>query len=358
MSVNIIPQEAFNKVVDGRQVALINLSNSLGTVVQITNYGARIVSFLVKDSNGKTRDIVIGHDSIDGYLNSTERYFNAVIGRFANRIAGGKFVLEDAPLQVSVNNGPNHLHGGPKGLHEQVWTVEKHAGNKVKLRCILPDGQDGYPGNLEVTVKYLLTEKNELVIDYLAKTDKTTVVNLTNHAFFNLGEHHGQDVLGSKLLVAASAYTPFDANLIPTGNIEDVKNTPFDFTSFKAIGQDIAADNDQLKIARGYDNNFVLDGYPSKDYAPFFAAALTNHATGLRLEVSTTEPGLQVYTGNFLEGKDTGKGGVKYTKHTAVCLETQHFPDSPNKPTFPSVVLRAGDEYKSCTIYKISADEA
>jgi len=356
MAADLIPQEAFDKVVNGRRVTLINLTNSLGTVVQITNYGARIVSFLVKDRSGKTRDIVIGHGSIDGYLNSKERFFNAVIGRYANRIAGGTFLLDGKKQQVTVNNGINHLHGGNQGLNEQVWEVVKLSSSRAKLSCVLKDGLDGYKGNLEVTVKYFLTEKNEFVIDYLAKCDQNTVINLTNHAFFNLCEDHTKTILSNKLFIAASAFTPLNGNMIPNGRKENVKNTPFDFTSFKAIGKDIGADEPMLKTARGYDLNYVLDGYPAKDGAPFFAATLIEPSTGLRLEIYTDQPGLQLYTGNFLEGKDTGKGGVCYKEHTAVCLETQHFPDSPNRPRFPSVYLAKGEEFKSCTIYKVSAD--
>ena len=356
MTASLISQEAFNKVIDGRQVALITLSNSLGTTVQISNYGARIISFLVKDASGELRDIVIGPSSLEGYLNAKERYFNAIIGRYAGRIARGSFALGGTPQQVTVNNGGNHLHGGPHGLHEQVWEVLKHASNKIKLRCVLPDGHEGFAGNLEVTVKYLLTEQNELVIDYLAKSDKDTVINLTNHAFFNLNKTHSETILDNKLLIGSSEYLAVDANAIPTGEIKDVKNTPFDFTSFKAIGKDIKADNEQLKTARGYDVTFPLEAYPSKDGTSFFAAALTAPSTGLRLEVLTTEPSVHLYTGNFLEGADLGKDNIPCAKHSAVCLETQHFPDSPNKISFPSVLLKAGEEFKSCTVYRVSAD--
>ncbi len=356
MTAALISQEVFNKVIDGRQVALINLSNSLGTTVQISNYGARIISFLTKDASGELRDIVIGPSSLDAYLNAKERYFNAVIGRYAGRIARGSFMLGGKPQQVTVNNGGNHLHGGPRGLHEQVWEVVKHASNKIKLRCVLSDGHEGFAGSLEVTVKYLLTEQNELVIDYLAKSDKDTVVNLTNHAFFNLNKTHGEGIFDNKLLVASSKYLVLDSNAIPTGEIKDVKNTPFDFTSFKAIGQHINAQDEQLKNARGYDVTFPLESYPSKDGAPFFAAALTSPSTGLRLEVLTTEPSIHLYTGNFLEGADCGKNNIPCAKHSAVCLEAQHFPDSPNKTAFPSVLLKAGEEFKSCTVYRVSAD--
>lgn len=356
MAATLISQETFNKVIDGRQVALINISNSLGTTVQISNYGARIISFLVKDASGELRDIVIGPSSLDSYIAAKERYFNAIIGRYAGRIAHGSFALGDKPQQVTVNNGGNHLHGGPHGLHEQVWEIAKHASNKIKLRCVLPDGHEGFSGNLEVTVKYLLTEQNELVIDYLAKSDKDTVINLTNHAFFNLNKSHSEGIADNKLLVASSKYLVVDANAIPTGEAKEVKNTPFDFTSFKTIGQDINSSDAQLKNARGYDVTFPLEGYPAKDGAPFFAAALTSPSTGLRLEVSTTEPSIHLYTGNFLEGADFGKNNVPCAKHSAVCLEAQHFPDSPNKKTFPSVLLKAGEEFKSCTVYKVSAD--
>lgn len=356
MKGHIIPQESFNKVIDGRQVALINLSNAKGTVVQITNYGARIVSFFVKDSKGDMVDIVLGHADINGYIGSKERYLNAVIGRYANRISGGKFLLNGRDFKVSSNNGLHHLHGGAHGLNECVWEISSHTENKIKMHCILKDGEDGFPGELDVTVKYLLTNDNELVIDYLAKSNKDTVINLTNHAFFNLGEKHETDILKHKLMISASSYTPADEESIPTGEISPVKNTVFDFTSFKEIGADITADNAQLKSARGYDHNFVLDNYPSRDGSPAFAAAVTNPETGIRLEVFTTEPGLHFYSGNFLAGKDRGKYGVVYPARSAFCLETQHFPDSPNKLNFPSTVLKAGEEFKSSTVYKVSVD--
>lgn len=356
MTATLILQENFNKVIDGRQVALINLSNSLGTTVQISNYGARIISFLIKDASGEMRDIVIGPSSLEGYINAKERYFNAVIGRYAGRIARGSFTLGGIQQQVTVNNGGNHLHGGPRGLHEQVWEVLKHSSNKIKMHCVLPDGHEGFPGKLEVTVKYLLTEHDELVIDYLAKTDKDTVINLTNHAFFNLNKTHAEEISDNKLFVASSKYLVVDGSAIPTGEVKSVKNTPFDFSSFKSIGQDMSAKNEQLKNARGYDVTFPLDAYPSKDGATLFAAALTSPSTGLRLEVLTTEPSVHLYTGNFLEGADCGKNNIPCAKHTAVCLEAQHFPDSPNKTSFPSVVLKAGEEFKSCTVYRVSAD--
>jgi aldose 1-epimerase len=220
------------------------------------------------------------------------------------------------------------------------------------MHCVLPDGHEGFPGKLEVTVKYLLTEQNELVIDYLAKSDKDTVINLTNHAFFNLNKTHSETILDNKLLIGSSEYLAVDANAIPTGEIKDVKNTPFDFTSFKAIGKDIKEDNEQLKNARGYDVTFPLEAYPSKDGTSFFAAALTAPSTGLRLEILTTEPSVHLYTGNFLEGADLGKDNIPCAKHSAVCLETQHFPDSPNQKNFPTTTLNPGETYSHLCIYK------
>jgi aldose 1-epimerase len=352
MDSKIIPREKFDEVVNLHHVDLVTLTNSLGTVVQITNYGARIVTFLVKDALGEVRDIVLGHDRIESYINSSERYFNAAIGRYANRIDNGKITIDGKEYQLSRNSGSNCLHGGFKGLNETIWEIAGTKKNKVKMRCELEDGSDGFPGNLEVEMKYILTDENELVMEYYAKSDKDTVINLTNHAFFNLGTSHENTVLNHRLLVDATLYTPVDSNMIPTGEERPVKDTVFDFSIYKDLGKDISSDI--LKPTKGYDHNFILDNYPSRNGAPVFAASLICSETRLKLEVSTTEPGLQVYTGNFLNNKDTGKGGVKYKPHCAVCLETQHYPDSPNKPDFPSTLLKEGEEFFSSTVYKVS----
>lgn len=355
MDSRLIPQESFDSVVDLRPVELVTLTNSLGTTVQITNFGARVVSFFVKDASGYYRDIVIGHESIDSYTDSKERYFNAVIGRYANRIAGGQFSINGKEYKTTINSGSNTLHGGVQGLNELVWEIITVKKNKVRMECTLEDGEDGFPGKLNIAVRYLLNDDNELVVEYFAKSDEDTVINITNHMFFNLGASHENNILNHKLLIDACQYTPIDENMIPTGEILPVEGTVFDFTEFKEIGKDI--NSDALKATLGYDHNFVLNNYPSRNGAPVFAASVIAPDTGLRMDISTTEPGLQLYTGNFLNGSDKGKCGVVYKEYGAFCLETQHFPDSPNKEDFPSTVLEAGEDFYSSTIYKITAEE-
>ncbi len=352
-----IAKKEFAAKLSGARVKLITLKNKKGCAAQLTNYGARIVAFLVKDKDGQRRDIVIGHKNIKDYLNSGERYFNATVGRYANRIARGSFAIGKNKYKVTVNNGPNHLHGGLFGLNEVVWDILKVTKKSVKFACALPDGLDGYPADILITADYVLTEENALKIKYRALADKDTIVNITNHAFFNLGKNHKEDVLDTILEIAADKFTPTDKTSIPIGVLQTVKSTPFDFTKPKTIGRDIKVKNVQLKQARGYDHNFVLSNWRKGAEKSFFAARAFNPHTGVSLEVYTTACGLQLYTGNFL-GSDVGKGGVRYAPYGAFCLEAQFFPDSPNKKHFPSPLLKAGSLYETEIIYQARAVKA
>jgi len=347
MENKLIPQHNFETKIEDSKTELVTLSNRNGVVVQITNYGARIVSFIVKDAGGIPRDIIAGPATIADYLSTKERYFNAVIGRYAGRIANGAFTLDEQTYKTTQNDGPNTLHGG-RGTHDLLWEITARKKDKLRLECVLEDGQDGFPGRLEIAASYILTDENELSIEYFARSDKDTVINLTNHAFFNLG---APDILGHRLMIDAASYTPLNNARIPTGDLAPVKNTVFDFRQFKEIGKDIK--DIALKPTKGYDHNFVLDNYPSRNGEPFFAAAVKCPQTGLCLEVRTLEPGLQLYTGNYLSGKDLGKEAAKYPQYSALCLETQHFPDSPNHPDFPTTTLKEGEEFYSRSIYKV-----
>ena len=344
-----IQKSVFGKMPDGTTVDLYTLSNSKGVAVKITSYGALITELWVPDRNGKLGNVVLGFDNFDQYLKG-HPFFGAIAGRVANRIAKGKFTLDGKEYTLAINNGPNHLHGGLKGFDKYVWKaepIESKDGVSVKFTHISPDGDEGYPGNLTVTVVYTLTEKNELKIDYTATTDKATPVNLTNHSYFNLAE--SGDVLGHELMLVAKNFTPADDTLIPTGEIKSVKGTPLDFTKPTPIGAHIG---EVMAFAKGYDHNFVLD---SAGRRLALAARVHEPKTGRVMEVSTTEPGVQLYIGNHLDGKLTGVGGVVYKQHSGFCLETQHFPDSINHPNFPSVVLRPGQTFKSETVFRFSA---
>jgi aldose 1-epimerase len=309
-------------------------------------YGATLVSLEVPDRTGRPGDIVLGYDTLDGYIKNNP-YFGSTVGRYGNRIAKGRFTLDGATYQLATNNGENHLHGGTKGVDKVVWKAESVRGDGevgVKFSYLSKDGEEGYPGNLNITVVYTLTNDNELKISYEATTDKATPVNLTHHSYFNLAGEG--DVLAHELTINADAYTPVDAGLIPTGEIRPVKDSPFDFTTPHTIGERIA------QVEGGYDHNFVLrSGGGKMDVA----VQAVEPKSGRVMEISTTEPGLQFYSGNFLDGTITAKGGKAYLKHYGFCLETQHFPDSPNKPNFPSTILRPGAVYKSLTIHKFSA---
>jgi len=339
---------------DGKQVNLYTLKNTKGMIVQLTNYGGKIVSILVPDRNGRISDINLGYESADAYINGTAS-LGATMGRYANRIAGGQFELNGQKYKLPKNNGENTIHGGTKGYRFVVWDGIRLSASSVQLTYASPDGEQGFPGNLVLEVVYTVTEDNELKLKYSATTDKPTVINFTNHAFFNLkGEGQG-DVMDHVLWVNAKQFTPTDEAAIPTGEFRDVKGTPFDFTSPKPLGQDINVANEQLTFGGGYDHNFVLD--KTKDEL-ILAAKLSEPQSGRVMEVYTTEPGMQVYTANSLTGKgtDIGKGGKAYGSRSAVCLETQHFPDSPHHPNFPTTTLNPGEKYQSTTVYRFSTE--
>jgi len=344
-----ISEQAWGQTREGTPVKLYTLTNRNGAVVKITNYGAIITELHVPDRAGKLTNVVLGFDNLEQYLQGHPG-FGAVIGRVANRIAKARFVLEGQEYQLAANNGPNHIHGGLKSFDKVVWESKplpsKPNAAAVQFTYLSKDGEEGYPGNLSVAVIYTLTVDNELRIDYHATTDKTTILNLTNHSYFNLAG--SGDVLGHELLIHADRYTPSDAELIPTGEIAPVKGTPLDFTQPALIGDRIA----QLKPSPGgYDHNYVLN-HGGTNLA--LAARAFDPASGRVLEVSTTEPGVKLYTGNFLDGRLTGVGGVTYGRHSGFCLETQHYPDSINKPNFPSTVLRPGQTFQSTTVFKFS----
>ena len=342
-----IQKQSYGRLADGLEVEVYTLTNSYGLRARIMTYGATLISLEVPDRNGQLADIVLGHDSLKGYLDPDRNpYFGSIVGRYGNRIARGKFTLDGIEYRLATNNGENHLHGGIKGFDKVLWTAEpvrEEGAVGVKLSYLSRDGEEGYPGNLSTTVIYWLTEANELRISYEAETDKPTPVNLTHHSYFNLAGQGEGDILGHELTLNASHFTPVDEGLIPTGEIRPVEGTAWDFTRPKAIGAEIAA------VPGGYDHNFALrDGQgPLK-----LAARVLEPSSGRVMEIYTTEPGIQFYTGNFLDGSIIGKSGKVHQKHYAFCLETQHFPDSPNKPSFPSTILRPGEKYTSLTIYK------
>ncbi|WP_426058162.1 aldose epimerase family protein [Hymenobacter sp. B1770] len=339
----------FGKSADGTEVQLFTLRNASGAKATITNFGGILTSLMVPDKDGKMGDVVLGFDNVSGYQSAeylkSGPYFGALIGRYGNRIKGGKFTLDGKTYTLAKNNGPNTLHGGKVGFDKVIWQAEPGTsadGQSLKLTYLSKDGEEGYPGNLNVTVVYTLTNDNALKIDYTATTDKATPINLTNHAYFNLNHGAGKDILGHEVTIPADRYTVVDATLIPTGELRPVKGTPFDFTTPHAIGERIA------QVPGGYDHNWVLNG-EGKQHA---AATVYEPVSGRTMEVTTDEPGIQFYTGNFLDGTLTGKGGTTYGKHAGFCLETQHFPDSPNQPKFPNTVLKPGETFQSTSIYK------
>ena len=335
-------------------VEAYTLTNVNGLEMRVITYGGIITSLRVPDRSGRFDDIVLGFDTIDGYLEAT-RYFGALIGRYGNRIASGQFTLEGRTITLATNNGPNHLHGGVKGFDKVLWNAlpaESGEGVGLTLTRRSPDGEEGYPGTLQVSVRYLLTDRNELAIDYRATTDKPTPVNLTQHSYFNLAADD-RDILGHQLMLNASRYTPVDATLIPTGELARVDGTPFDFRKPTAIGDRIDADHGQLKNGNGYDHNWVIDRTgPALERA----ALVVEPGTGRTVEVATTEPGVQFYSGNVLDGTAKGKEGRVYTHRTGFCLETQHYPDSPNHPSFPSTILHPGQTYASKTVFTFAID--
>jgi aldose 1-epimerase len=351
MSIN---KQAFGKTADGTPVDLYTLINAHGLEAKITNYGGIVVSLLVPDRNGKLGDVVLGYHNLEGYLQKNP-YFGCIIGRYGNRIAKGKFTLKGVEYTLAQNNGENHLHGGIKGFDKVVWNAKEgqsDAGVGLELTYLSKDGEEGYPGNLAVTVTYTLTNTNELKLDYVATTDKETVVNLTHHSYFNLAGAGVGDILGHEVMLDAERFTPVAAGLIPTGELRRVKGTPLDFTQPTAIGARIDQEDEQLRLGKGYDHNWVLN---SGGGSLALAARVEEPTTGRVMEVYTTEPGMQFYTGNFLDGSITGKEGKVYRRRDGFCLETQHFPDSPNQPDFPSTVLKPGEQYRQTTIYKFSA---
>ena len=346
-----LPQrEAFQETVDGKPVDLYFLKNKNGMQAAITNYGGRLVGLLVPDKEGTLRDVVVGFDSLEGFINSTEPYFGATIGRYGNRIADGRFMLDGKDYQLYLNNGPNTLHGGKKGFQAVVWDAQQASDSTLELSYRSRDMEEGFPGNLNVRVVYTLTRDNGLKIDYTARTDKKTVVNLTNHAFFNLNGEGSGSILNHELVINASRFTPVDSTLIPLGEHRTVEGTPFDFRKPNRIGARIEQGDVQLKYGKGYDHNFVLD--TGKGLG--FAGSLLGDQSGVFMEIYTTEPGLQFYSGNFMAGKNTFKSGAKDDFRTALALETQHFPDSPNQPTFPTTVLNPGEAYQTTSIYRFS----
>lgn len=345
----------FQTIVDGKKTDLYKLHNENGIEIDITNYGARIVSILAPDKEGNFADIVLGHDSIDEYLNGENNYFGAIIGRFANRIAKGKFTLDGKEYSIPVNNGQNSLHGGNKGFDSRVWSARQLNDQNLLLTYDSKDGEEGYPGNLKLQVLYTLKDNNALLIDYTAVTDQKTVVNFTNHSYFNLDGAGSGKINDQVIMINADQYTPIDSTMIPIGQMKAVKNTPFDFTQPTAFGKRINnEDNQQLKYANGYDDNWILN--KPKPGMLTLAAKVYSPESGRAIEAYTTEPGIQVYTGNFLDGTTKGIGGA-YNYRSAFTLETQHFPDSPNQPDFPSTVLKPGQIFRSFTEYHFTTTD-
>jgi len=348
-------KKVFGTTADGKTADLYTLKNKNGMQVSITNFGATVVSIVVPDKAGKMADVALGYDDLAGYeLN--KNYLGVLVGRYGNRIAHGKFSIDGTEYTLAKNNGDNSLHGGIKGFNKAMWEakdVSKGGEAAVEMKYVSKDGEEGYPGNLSVTVVYTLTNKNELKIDYSATTDKKTVVNLTNHTYFNLAGQGNGDILKQELMINADTFTPVDSGLIPTGELKKVEGTPFDFRKPTAIGARIDANDEQIKLGGGYDHNFVLNRKAATGLS--LAARVSDPASGRSMEVWTTEPGVQFYTGNFLDGSFKGKGGIAYQKRTAFCLETQHFPDSPNHPSFPTTLLKPGEKYHTTTVYKFEA---
>jgi aldose 1-epimerase len=338
--------EAFNSTVDGQPTTLYLMKNSGKLQAAITNYGARVVSLLVPDKNGVLTDVALGYDSVGRYVHQPESYFGAIVGRYGNRIAKGKFKLEGKAYTLATNDGPNHLHGGKKGFGAVVWTGIPVNDSTVALSYFSKDGEEGYPGNLNVKVTYTLSG-NSLRIDYEASTDKATVANITNHTYFNLNGQGSGTINNHLLQIGASRYTPVDSTLIPTGKLDSVGGTPFDFRQPTAIGSRINDANQQLKYGKGYDHNFVID----PQYRSTAAVTVQGDQSGIVMKVTTDEPGVQFYGGNFMKGTNPLKGGKKDDYRGAFCLETQHYPNSPNEPSFPSTEIKPGKAWHSTTIY-------
>jgi aldose 1-epimerase len=350
-----IERKPFGKAPTGESVELFTFARVGAPTVAITNLGGHIVSILAPDLGGRVADVTLGYRDFAGYLGDTG-YFGSLVGRYANRIAKGRFTLDGKTYTLATNNGPNSLHGGPTGFQKRVWTprvVSGPDGDALELTYVSKDGEEGYPGTLTAKVVYSMRQDGGLAIDYTATTDAPTVVNLTNHAYFNLAGEGEGTILGHEMQIEADAYTPVDATLIPTGKLQPVEGTPFDFRKPVAIGARIDAADEQLKAGGGYDHNFVLRGGKGELR---LAARVREPKSGRVLEVLTTEPGIQFYSGNFLDGTVVGKSGKAYVRRGAFCLEAQHFPDSPNQPAFPSVVLRPGQTYRQTTVYRVTVE--
>ena len=347
---------ALGQVKDFDSIKLYTLENESGMTVRATNYGAIITSIMVPDRNGNLADIALGYDRVEDYINAVDKpYFGAVVGRYGNRIAKGEFTLDGETYSLLKNNGENHLHGGAIGFDKVVWTVDDYVeGKSLTLSYLAKDMEEGYPGNLRLTVTYTLKGDNSLVVDYYATTDKATPVNVTQHTYFNLKGEGESTILNHELMLNAKKYTPVDEGLIPTGEMPAVAGTPFDFTTAKSIGRDIGKQDEQLSFGLGYDHNWVLDK-GGKDGELTLAAQVYESTSGRAMEIHTTEPGIQFYCGNFLDGRLRGKSGKPYVHRGGFCLETQHFPDSPNQTNFPSTILKPGDKYESKSVFKFSA---
>ena len=350
--IKLLNKNDFFKNINGKETTIYVLKNRNGLISEITNYGARVVSLWVPDNNGNFDDIVLGFDNIDDYINAKEKYFGATIGRYGNRIKEGKFIINDKEYSLEKNNGLNHLHGGNMGFGDVVWNAKQIDNQTLELNYFSKNMEEGYPGNLNVKIIYHLNNNDELKIEYFAKTDESTHVNLTHHSFFNLLGAGNETINEHLLYINANSFTPVDETLIPTGNIELVANTPFDFSVLTTIGKRINQDNKQLNYGKGYDHNYVLNNSQSEE---IIAAKVFEKESGRTLEVYTNEPGMQFYGGNFLSGT-IGKHDKSYKKRAAFCLETQHFPNSPNQDNFPSTLLKPNEEYYSICIYKFSTN--
>ncbi|MFT6338086.1 MAG: aldose 1-epimerase [Saprospiraceae bacterium] len=340
--------DRFTSELDGKLVSLYPISNNHITC-HITNYGARVVSLMVMDKQSNALDVVLGFDSLDGYINADEQYHGATVGRYANRIANGRFFINEKEYTLAINNPPDALHGGIAAMHNQVWTVVKHEKNKITLEYVSPHMEEGFPGELTTQVTYEI-KGSDLVITYKAKSTEDTILNLTHHSYFNLNGEGSGAVLDHCLMINSEYYTPVNQNTIPTGKLDLVDGTAFDFTSKKKIGLDIEIEDEQLGFGYGFDHNYVVRNHEEGTLS--FAAKVNGDVSGIEMEVWTTEPGVQFYSANHLSGKDIGKSGIRYAKRNAFCLETQHFPDSPNQRHFPSTSLLAGDLFYSETEYR------
>ena len=345
---NIIPEESFKGVHNGKKTSLHTLKNKNGLIAQVTNYGAIIVSIYTPDRKGRMADVVQGYDTIKEYTDGNGPYMGAVCGRSANRIGKGKFALSGIEYSLAVNNGPNHLHGGITGFDKVVWDVVKTTSSSVKMEYVSEDGEEGYPGKVKVSVTYTLSDEDELRLDYSATTDKSTVVNLASHSYFNLAGEGSGSIYDQELMINGDFFTPTDETNVPTGEIRSVKDTPMDFTTLHRIGDGIDKEENQIRYGAGYDHNWVLK---HRTGTLGLAAVAYDPKSGRQMEVFTTQPGVQLYSANWIDN-EKGKGGKKYQRRWAFCLETQHFADAVNKPHFPSTILNPGEEYKHSCIYK------